>query len=57
VETSFPHDSGPFLITQALRLHIPSHDNARIIAVSSLAARMNTPGTSAYGGESLLLSA
>jgi NAD(P)-dependent dehydrogenase (short-subunit alcohol dehydrogenase family) len=42
---------GPFLITQALRPYIPSHDNARIIAVSSIAARINTPGTSVYGGE------
>lgn len=42
---------GPFLITQALRPYMPSHDNARIIAVSSIAARMNVPGTSIYSGK------
>jgi len=46
---------GPFLITQALRPHIPSHDNARIIAVSSVAARINTPGTSIYGASKAAL--
>ena len=44
---------GPFLITQALRPYIPSHDNARIIAISSIAARINTPGTSIYAGKHL----
>ncbi|KIM90608.1 hypothetical protein PILCRDRAFT_84544 [Piloderma croceum F 1598] len=46
---------GPFLITQALRPYIPSHDNARIIAVSSIAARINTPGTSIYGASKAAL--
>jgi len=46
---------GPFLITQALRPYIPSHDNARIIAVSSIAARTNPPGTSIYGASKAAL--
>jgi NAD(P)-dependent dehydrogenase (short-subunit alcohol dehydrogenase family) len=46
---------GPFLITQALRPYIPSNDNARIIAISSIAARVNVPGTSIYAGEQLSL--
>jgi len=33
---------GTFLITQALRPYIPSHDNARIIVVSSVSARINS---------------
>jgi NAD(P)-dependent dehydrogenase (short-subunit alcohol dehydrogenase family) len=35
---------GTFLITQALRPYIPSHDNARIIVVSSVSARINSRG-------------
>lgn len=46
---------GPFLITQALRPYIPSHDNARIIAISSIAARINPPGTSIYGASKAAL--
>jgi NAD(P)-dependent dehydrogenase (short-subunit alcohol dehydrogenase family) len=38
----------PFLITQALRRHIPSHDNARIIFNSSVSARLCAPGQSIY---------
>jgi len=39
---------GPFLITQALRPHIPSHDNARIIFISSVSARFCGPGQTMY---------
>jgi 3-oxoacyl-[acyl-carrier protein] reductase len=41
----------PFLITQALRRHIPSHDNARIIFNSSVSARLCAPGQSIYSGK------
>jgi len=39
---------GTFLITQALRPHIPNHDNARIIVVSSVGARLCGPGRAIY---------
>jgi len=39
---------GPFLITQALRPHIPNHDNARIIFVSSVSSRVCGPGQAMY---------
>jgi 3-oxoacyl-[acyl-carrier protein] reductase len=41
---------GPFLITQALRPHIPCHDNARIIFISSVSARICGPGRTMYTG-------
>jgi len=39
---------GIFFITQALRPYIPSHDNARIIVVSSALARINYEGHAVY---------
>jgi NAD(P)-dependent dehydrogenase (short-subunit alcohol dehydrogenase family) len=45
-----PPVRGPFLITQALRPYIPNHDNARIIMISSVAAKICGPGKAMYSG-------
>lgn len=46
---------GPFLITQSLRPYIPNHDNARIIVISSVSARLNGPGQAIYSGNNFSL--
>jgi len=46
---------GTFLVTQALRPHIPNHDNARIIVISSIAARVCGSGQAIYNASKAAL--